>query len=77
MAASRSGQLLPLGLATVAATPSKVTLGVWIASFAVKLSVTIFASLARTVLVLLLVMLTDVRLGKVLSTTTLLPLVVA
>jgi hypothetical protein len=33
--------------------------------------------LARTVLVLLLVMLTDVRLGKVLSTTTLLPLVVA
>ena len=70
-------QLLPLGLTTVAATPSKVTLGVWITSFVVKLSVTVFPSLALAVLVLLLAMVTDVRPGKILSTVTLLPLVVA
>ena len=65
-------QLLPLGLATVADTPRSVTLGVWIASLAVKLSVTVFASLARAVSVLLLAMATVVRLGSVLSTVTLL-----
>jgi hypothetical protein len=44
---------------------------------AIKLSVTVFASLARPVLALLLAMVTAVSVGKVLSTVTLLLLVVA
>jgi hypothetical protein len=60
----------------VAGTPSKVTVGVDIVSFAVKLSVTMFANFARVALVMLLAMVTKLRLGNVLSTVTLLLFVV-